>query len=79
MMYEWIKHFGYNVVVVATKSDKLTNNELKKNEKVIKETLKLGDEDKLYFFSSLNKKGRDELVDNMFEDLASEKKSLKRL
>lgn len=71
-MYEWIKHYGYNVVVVATKKDKIKNNDLKKQEKLIKETLKIPDEEKLYLFSSANKKGRDELVDYLFEDLASE-------
>ncbi len=65
-MHEWIKFYGYDEVVIATKSDKLSNNELRKSEKVIRETLNLGKEDKLYFFSSLNKKGKDELVDNLF-------------
>ena len=69
MMHEWIKHFGYKVIVIATKSDKLSNNELRKNEKVIRDTLKLGKEDKLYFFSSVNKKGKDELIDNLFGPL----------
>ena len=72
MMYDWIKHYGYDVIVVATKSDKLSNNELGKSKKIIKETLKLSPEDKLYYFSSLNKKGKDELIDNLFGDLASE-------
>lgn len=71
-MYEWIKHYGYDVIVVATKKDKLSNNDLRKSEKIIKDTLKLTSDDRLYFFSSLNKKGRDELVDNLFGDLASE-------
>ena len=71
-MYEWIKHYGYEVVVVATKKDKISNNDLKKQEKLIRETLKLPDEEKLYLFSSANKRGRDELVDYLFEDLASE-------
>jgi len=70
-MYEWIKHYGYDVVVVATKKDKISNNDLKKQEKLIRETLKIGDEEKLYLFSSANKRGRDELVDYLFEDLAS--------
>ena len=30
----------------------------------------LNKEDKLYFFSSVNKKGRDELIDNLFLDIA---------
>lgn len=69
-MHEWFKHFGYDVMIVATKSDKITKNELKKSEKVIKETLKLGEDDKLYFFSSLNKNGKDELIDNLFLEFA---------
>lgn len=72
MMYEWAKHFGYDVVVVATKSDKLKNSEFKKNEKVIRETLKLTDDDKLYFFSSLNKKGIENLIDNLFLEYATD-------
>ena len=72
MMYEWAKHFGYDVVVVATKSDKLKNSEFKKNEKVIKDTLKLKEEDKFYFFSSLNKKGIDQLIDNLFLEFATD-------
>lgn len=69
MMHQWIKHFGYEVIVVATKSDKLSNNELPKSKKIIMETLKLNKEDKLYFFSSLNKKGKDEMVNLLFDGL----------
>ena len=72
MMYEWAKHFGYDVVVVATKSDKLKNSEFKKNEKIIKDTLKLKEEDKFYFFSSLNKKGIETLIDNLFLEFATD-------
>lgn len=71
MMYEWAKHFGYDVVVVATKSDKLKNSEFKKNEKIIKETLNLKEEDKFYFFSSLNKRGIETLIDNLFLEFAT--------
>ena len=59
-----------DVVVIATKSDKLSNNELKKSEKIIKEALKLTKEDKLYFFSSVNKKGSEELINNIFSEYA---------
>ncbi|EMU55557.1 MULTISPECIES: ribosome biogenesis GTP-binding protein YihA/YsxC [Clostridium] len=72
LMYEWAKHFGYDVVVVATKSDKLKNSEFKKNEKIIKETLKLKEEDKFYFFSSLNKRGIETLIDNLFLEFATD-------
>jgi GTP-binding protein len=72
MMHEWIKHFGYDVIVVATKSDKLTRNNLKKSEKIIIETLKLDQNDKLYFFSSFNKDGKDELIDKLFLEFATD-------
>lgn len=72
MMYDWIKHYGYDAVVVATKSDKLSNNDLVKSKKIIRETLKIAPEEQLYFFSSLNKRGKDELIDNLFLDIAKE-------
>ena len=71
-MHEWIKFYGYDEVIIATKSDKLSNNELRKSEKVIREALKLNKEDTLYFFSSVNKKGKDELIDNLFSPLFEE-------
>lgn len=69
MMYEWIKHYGYQVIVVATKKDKLNKNELQRSAKVIKETLKLNPEDNLVFFSSLKKEGKEELLNEMFKDI----------
>jgi len=72
MMYDWIKHYGYEIIVIATKKDKLTKNELQKSSKVIKETLKLGKEDKILFFSSLKKEGKEELLEEIFKDLELE-------
>lgn len=72
IMHEWIKHFGYDVTIVATKSDKLTRSNLKKSENIIKETLKLSEDDKMYFFSSLNKDGKDQLIDNLFLEFATD-------
>ncbi|MBM6837367.1 YihA family ribosome biogenesis GTP-binding protein [Clostridium saudiense] len=72
LMHEWIKHFGYKVIVIATKSDKLSNNEIGKSKKLIKETLKLGPEDEFYLFSSVKKNGKEELIDNIFGDLVEE-------
>ena len=72
MMHEWVKHFGIETIVVATKSDKLSNNELRKSEKIIKDTMGLTKDDKFYFFSSLNKKGKDELINYLFDGLVEE-------
>lgn len=72
LMYDWINHYGYDVLVVATKSDKISRNELKKNEKIIRDTLNLKPEHKLVFFSSLKKDGRDEFVDLVFNFIEEE-------
>ncbi|WP_291575185.1 ribosome biogenesis GTP-binding protein YihA/YsxC [Clostridium sp. UBA4548] len=69
LMYEWIKHYGYEVVVVATKKDKLTKNELQRSVKVIREALKLNKDEKILFFSSLKKEGKEELLGEVFGDI----------
>lgn len=69
LMYNWIKHYGYEVVVVATKKDKLTKNELQKSVKVIKETLKLSKDQSILFFSSLKKEGKEDLLNELFKDI----------
>ena len=52
MMYEFVKHHGVPVIVVATKEDKLKRNDLKKNEKLIKDTLHFDPSDTFIRFSS---------------------------
>lgn len=66
-MYKWIKYYNYEAVVVATKIDKLTKNELQKNLKMIRETLELNPNDKLLTFSSLKKMGKEELLEVIAE------------
>lgn len=72
MMYEWVKHYGYEVVVVATKKDKLTKCELQRSVKVIRETLKLNKNEPIMFFSSLKKEGKEELLEEIFRNLVPE-------
>lgn len=69
MMYEWIKHYGYDCIVVFTKIDKVTKNELAKNNKLIRDTLKISSEDKVVYYSSLKKLGKEELINCIFEDI----------
>ncbi|MBL4935736.1 YihA family ribosome biogenesis GTP-binding protein [Clostridium sp. YIM B02515] len=66
LMYKWIKHYGYEVIVVATKKDKLKKSEISKNEKLIRDTLELSKDEKIMFFSSLSKEGKEELLDVLF-------------
>lgn len=60
-MYEWLKYYGMDGIVVATKSDKISRNELAKNIALIRKTLKMASEDKVIAVSSLKKTGYEEL------------------
>lgn len=71
-MYEWIKYYGYETIIVATKSDKLKRNDFNKNKKTIQETLNIKPEDKFIFFSALNKEGKEDLIDLLLEGVAQE-------
>lgn len=64
-MYEWLKFYKLDGVVVATKSDKLSKNEAAKNLSVIKKDLKLGPSDVIISVSALNKTGQDKVHDIM--------------
>ncbi len=72
LMYKWIKHYGHITLVVATKKDKLKKSEIPKSEKLIRETLELSKDEKIMFFSSLNKEGREELLEELFSELEQE-------
>lgn len=60
-MYEWIVYNGFRPVVIATKSDKLSRNQISQQQKVIRESLGMEPEDILLPFSALNKQGREEI------------------
>ncbi|GAA0786876.1 ribosome biogenesis GTP-binding protein YihA/YsxC [Hathewaya limosa] len=72
LMYNWVKHYEYEPIIVATKVDKLSKNEISKNFKVIKETLGLTKAEKVYPFSALKKVGVDEVIDKIFEGIEVE-------
>ena len=61
MMYEWLKHFGFDIIIAATKSDKINRSQIQKHLSVIRKTLKLSAEDVLIPFSGEKKTGVKEL------------------
>lgn len=61
LMYEWIKHYGYNCVVVATKSDKISRGQYQKHVSIIRKKLQMAHEEKVIPVSSLKKTGVEEL------------------
>lgn len=66
-MYEYIKHYNLPVIIIATKEDKLKRNDLKKNEKMIKDTLNLSKDDVFVRFSSLKKIGIQEAWNHIYK------------
>lgn len=66
-MYNYLRHYGLDGIVVATKADKISRNQLAKQIKLIKQTLKLSADDKVIPVSALKKTGYEELLDVMEE------------
>lgn len=66
-MYNFIKYYNYEPIIVATKIDKLSKNEISKNLKIIRETLQLDPTEEIFKFSSLKRTGIEELLEKIFE------------
>ena len=62
-MYNYLRHFGLDGIVVATKADKISRNQLAKQLKLIRQTLGLTSEDKVIPVSALKRTGHEELLD----------------
>ena len=61
MMYDWLKHFGFDIIIAATKADKLNRSQIPKQLAVIRKTLQLAPGDVLIPFSGEKKTGVAEL------------------
>lgn len=75
-MYEWCVNYGFNLIIIATKSDKIKRSQLQKQIKQIKDALQVVDGTPVIPFSALNKSGRDEIweyIDMMYEGFQAER------
>ena len=63
LMYNFLNYYNLPVTIVATKYDKVTKNGRVKQDKIIKETLKLTDDNSFIPWSTITKKGRNEVLD----------------
>lgn len=63
IMYDWLKHYGYKIIIVTTKSDKLKRSQINKHISIISKSLQLDKDDLLVPFSSETKDGRERLWD----------------
>ena len=71
-MYEYLRSYGLDGLVCATKADKISGNQKQKNLSIIRKNLNLGKEDKIVPVSALKKTGHDVLLDYIAEELAIE-------
>ena len=62
-MYEYLKHYGLDGIVVATKADKVSRNELQKCISIIRKSLGLAPCDIVIPVSALKRTGHDKLID----------------
>lgn len=62
-MYDYLRYYGLDGIVVATKADKVSRNQIPKQIKQIRKTLKLGEDDIVIPVSALKRTGYEELLD----------------
>lgn len=63
LMYNFLKYYNLDVQVIAMKYDKVKASLRDKQNKLIKETLKLSENEDFLAFSTISKKGRDEVYE----------------
>lgn len=71
LMYNFLKYYNNNVTIVATKYDKVNKNARSKQDKLIADSFELQDGDNIVCFSSVTKKGREEIYSIIEESMAS--------
>ncbi|MBD8923585.1 YihA family ribosome biogenesis GTP-binding protein [bacterium] len=62
LMYDFLKYYNLDITIVATKYDKISKNSRLKQDKLINDTLKIGESDNFITFSTVTKKGRNEIL-----------------
>ena len=64
-MYDYLKYFNLDGIVVATKADKVSSNQRSKNILEIRKTLGMSKADKIIPVSALKKSGHEALLDEI--------------
>lgn len=71
-MYEYLRSYGLDGLVCATKADKISGNQKQKNLSIIRKSLNLGKDDKIVAVSTLKKTGHDVLLNYIADELGIE-------
>lgn len=61
MMADWMRHYGYDPIVIATKADKLSRNQQSRQLALLCRQLDLRDDSHIIAFSALSKQGTEEI------------------
>ena len=69
-MADWIRHYNFNTIVVATKIDKLKKSQIDKNSTEIYNDLQMDNNSILIPFSAEKRTGRNDLID-LFDEILS--------
>lgn len=68
LMYDWIKHYGYDCIVVATKADKISKGQYMKHISIIRNALDMDEDDKVIPTSSSKNIG----ITKLWDEIVSE-------
>ena len=60
-MYEWMTHYGFRPIIIATKLDKIKRSQIEKQVKMIRTGLQAGKDTVIIPWSSMTKLGREEI------------------
>ena len=72
LMYNFLKYYSIPVTIVATKADKVGSSKVEHNKKEVLDTLNLVVGDDLVLFSSVTKKGKEEILKKIGEFIDEE-------
>ncbi len=62
LMFNFMKYYKLDVTIVATKYDKVKQSDRSKVEKSLNESFELGENDNIVYFSSVTRKGKEEIL-----------------
>jgi GTP-binding protein len=68
LMFNFLKYYKLDVTIVGTKFDKVKQSDKDKNVSLINQSFKLGERDNIVLFSSITKKGKEEIL-NIIEHM----------
>ena len=75
-MYQWMRHYGFDPIIMATKLDKINRSQIQKQLKAIRVGLEAQKDTIIIPYSSLSKQGREEIYD-LLDSILSEDGGIK--